>query len=179
MPSFRGQRQTVRGGSGGYEAMYGAPTTDSSGRKVVSIGGDSGPSAPALSGKEQRRKDKALKNINKTPLKPSQKNNPFAQVSDAGFEMSDAADDYETAKRAESRLSGKGGPHLGYEDSPKPIKGLDGKMINPSQTSSFKERDQDTVSAYVATGKSPYSPEGEAHLAPKKAARKQLEKDYG
>jgi hypothetical protein len=167
MPSFRGMRQTVRGGSGGYEAMYGAPTTDSSGRKVVSIGGDSSPSAPALSGKEQRRKDKALKKINETPLKPSQKNNPFAQTSDAGFEMSDAASNYATAKRSESRLGfHKSAPHLGYDSS-------------STQTPSFKERDQDTVSAYVATGKSPYSPEGEAHLAPKKAARKQLEKDYG
>lgn len=111
----------------------------------------------------------------------------FQPTSEAGFVKSDASFDYDQARKAEGRIAeaNKKEPwDRGRYNvrGPEKIKkfGSNYEMIdNPDQRSEM-ERDTDKVSAYVATGKSDYSQEGQAHVAKfgTEAKRKKL-RPYG
>ena len=94
-----------------------------------------------------KAKAKALKAINKNPLKPS---SGFA--SDAGFERSQEAVDYDSARISESSLK-----RNNYRDMPQnPITGKAGRTATEQ-----RDDDEDTVGSYLATGKNKYSTEGQ------------------
>jgi len=94
-----------------------------------------------------KAKSKALKAINKNPLKPS---SGFA--SDAGFERSQEAVDYDSARISESSLK-----RNNYRDMPQnPITGKAGRTATEQ-----RDDDEDTVGSYLATGKNKYSTEGQ------------------
>lgn len=93
-----------------------------------------------------KAKAKALKAINKNPLKPS---DSFA--SEAGFERSQESVDYDSARIAESRLK-----RNNYRDMPKSPSGKAGRTATEQ-----KDYDEDTVGSYLATGKSQHSTEGQ------------------
>lgn len=135
-----------------------------------------------------RTKAKALKKI--APLEvPSgdMGSRAFKPTSEAGFVKSDPAFAYGQAREAEGRIAEaeKKEPwDRGQYNvrGPEKIKkfGSSYEMVdNPDQRSPM-ERDQDKVSAYVATGKGEYTPEGQAHLEKTgtEAKRKKL-RPYG
>lgn len=166
MPSFLGRRVNRTNGAGagrgdnpypGVKAPVppplGGPRGSGSGRMV--IGGSGGASTEpnrvpdtkaARKANSPKAKAKALKAVNKNPLTPS---DSFA--SDAGFERSDEAFTYDSARIAESSLK-----RNTYKDMPKNMRGLAGRTASEQ-----RDDDEDTVGAYVATGKSKYSTEGQ------------------
>jgi hypothetical protein len=112
-------------------------------------------SAPKLSRREQKRKDKALKNI--APLKPHDGNgSSFGETkSEAGFEESDAASSYRTAKRAEDSKK-TGGVKYYNNDS---FAGMSA---------------DDAIDTYKETG-SLWNEDAQAH----KEKRAKIKKEYG
>lgn len=105
-----------------------------------------------------KAKEKALKKINKKPLTPE--DTPWSKT---GFKQSEAASDYDSARYAEQRLAKGDYPNLIHRT---------GKEQ--------KEFDQDTVGAYVATGKSTWSDEGRDWVDKKgSGAKKKRDEEYG
>lgn len=141
------------------QAALGKPTIPM-GKPVLKIDSSSNSNpAPTLSRRETKRKDKALKSINKNPLTPD----PSSFGSASGFKQSDAGSAYDSARYAEQRLAKGNYPSLVH-----------------TSAKDFKQTDEDTVGSYIATGKSGWSDEGQKWIAEKgSGAKKKRDEEYG
>lgn len=157
MPSFRGLRQTLRGGGNAgrgdspyphLNAPVPPPRTPGIPRpsERLVIGGGSVSPNPVPDTKSARKanspkaKDRALKNVNKSPLTPAEGHRSMFS-SDAGFEFSDPAFAYQTARHAEKRMAENSYP----------------KSVAAGE---LREWDEDNVGSYLATGELPDGPKG-------------------
>ena len=161
MPSFRGIRQTLRGGAGAGrgDAPYTAP---SSGIKPPPPPPPIATRLPRLEGSSSsnpvpdtraarkanspKAKAKALKSVNKNPMTPAREG--AYNASEIGMERSDASADYQLARGAGKRLAIGTYP----SEPPKPpTTTWAGKEV-PNDQRTMKERDEDIVGSYKATG---------------------------
>jgi hypothetical protein len=94
-----------------------------------------------------KAKAKALKSVNKNPMTPAREGSYNA--SEVGMERSEASTDYQLARGAEKRLAIGTYP----PEPPKPATTTWAGKEFPADQRTGKERDEDTVGSYKATGK--------------------------
>lgn len=127
-----------------------------------------------------KRKAKALKNVPSLGVPTGDAvEDRFKPVSDAGFIKSEPAHAYDRARAAEGRIAdaekkepwdrGKynvRGPRQ-VKGTSNPFKPSKEEWIDNPDPRSPMERDQDTVSAYTATGQTEFNTAGRAHVEAK------------
>ncbi len=175
MPSFMGRRVNRQYSPHGYTTPKPKHSTVPSSelpKPRIKIGEDmaatkQGPvsnTRAARKANSPKAKAKALKSVNKNPMTPAGDGD--------GFIPSQAANDYTMAHNAESRLkdSELNNNSSSYVDQKATTHR--GNAIRP-----LRERDEDRVGAYIATGESPYGPKGEEWVA--KEGFEARQKKYG